>query len=168
MGKNKHKKHHRYGEGDDGTEGEGPRPSGLKLILKVGSVPGGSRDKHKKKKKKKEKKKDRDRHDRESSKKDRHHKKHHRHSSDKRDKHAALEMLKSGDLHVNQSHIPTIGLAPNPNGNVGNSVMHNDLANSLTNNQTGLSKVRMCIPLNYNTLLKNGILIILKILYHNV
>ena len=114
---------------------------------------------------------DRDRHDRESSKKDRHHKKHHRHSSDKRDKHAALEMLKSGDLHVNQSHIPTIGLAPNPNGNVGNSVMHNDLANSLTNNKTGLSKVRMCIPLNYNTLLKNnchGILIILKILYHNV
>ena len=163
MGKNKHKKHHRHGEGDDGTDGEGPRPSGLKLILKVGSVPGGSRDKHKKKKKKKEKKKDRDRHDRESSKKDRHHKKHHRHSSDKRDKHAALEMLKSGDLQVNQSHIPTIALVTNPNGNVGNSVMHNDLANSLTTNQTGLSKVRICIPSNYNTLLKKQlILIILK------
>ena len=157
MGKNKHKKHHRHGEGDDGTDGEGPRPSGLKLILKVGSVPGGSRDKHKKKKKKKEKKKDRDRHDRESSKKDRHHKKHHRHSSDKRDKHAALEMLKSGDLQVNQSHIPNIAIVTNPNGNVGNSVMHNDLANSLTNNQTGLSKVRMCVPLNYNTLIYNYI-----------
>ena len=100
MGKNKHKKHHRHDEDDEGGEGScgGAGPSsGLKLILKVGASSGGgtsSKDKHKKKKKKKEKKKDRDRHGG-GDKKDRHHKKHHRRSSEKRDKHAAIEMLKS-------------------------------------------------------------------------
>ena len=117
MGKNKHKKHHRHDEDDDGTEGDGPRPSGLKLILKVGgATPGSSRDKHKKKKKKKEKKKDRDRHDRDGIKKDRHHKKHHRHSSDKRDKHAALEMLKSGDMSIQQSQLPIVDPSTNAVG----------------------------------------------------
>ena len=148
MGKNKHKKHHRHGEDDDGTEGEGPRPSGLKLILKVGAASGGSRDKHKKKKKKKEKKKDRDRHDREGSKKDRHHKKHHRHSSDKRDKHAALEMLKGGD-HIPQSHISSHGASSNPSVVSGASLIHEVAAPiipntgiaPLTNSNDGFSKV---------------------------
>ena len=148
MGKNKHKKHHRHGEEDDGTEGDGPRPSGLKLILKVGgAASGSSRDKHKKKKKKKEKKKDRDRHDREGSKKDRHHKKHHRHSSDKRDKHAALEMLKSGEINLQQTQPPivdpiinaagTLPLLPNQATQFSNQ--RNEMA--MATNQDGFSKV---------------------------
>ena len=155
MGKNKHKKHHRHGEDDDGTEGgEGPRPSGLKLILKVGArdgaTSGSSRDKHKKKKKKKEKKKDRERHDREGSKKDRHHKKHHRHSSDKREKHAAIEMLKTGELHMQPSHIAGLGSVPNLGGESGNALLHSEVGSSLNqgsgvsplaNNTDGFSKV---------------------------
>jgi len=128
MGKNKHKKHHRHDEDDDGTEGDNPRPSGLKLILKVGgATSGSSRDKHKKKKKKKEKKKDRDRHDREGTKKDRHHKKHHRHSSDKRDKHAALEMLKGGDTNLQQSHLPMINQQSNDTGELSNAHLRNPI-----------------------------------------
>ena len=153
MGKNKHKKHHRHGEDDDGTEGEGPRPSGLKLILKVGAASGSSRDKHKKKKKKKEKKKDRDRHDREGSKKERHHKKHHRHSSDKRDKHAALEMLKGGEIQMQQSHLTAVGAVVNSTGDVLNPLVHSQVANSSTqssgvamaNDHNGLPKVRKYI-----------------------
>lgn len=156
MGKNKHKKHHRHGEDDDGTEGEGPRPSGLKLILKVGAASGSSRDKHKKKKKKKEKKKDRDRHDRDNSKKDRHHKKHHRHSSDKRDKHAALEMLKSGDLHMQPSHVSSLGPTSNPSGDSGNSIVHevatpviqNPGTEPLTNSNDGFSKMSVAVDGN--------------------
>jgi len=157
MGKNKHKKHHRHGEDDDGTEGEGPRPSGLKLILKVGAASESSRDKHKKKRKKKEKKKDRDRHDREGSKKERHHKKHHRHSSDKRDKHAALEMLKSGELHMQQSHLTAVGSVANSAGDGGNPLVQGEVASSLTqgsgilplaNNHDGFSKIPVSVEGN--------------------
>lgn len=70
MGKPKHKKHRRHGEGDDDTTDDAAN-AGLKLILKVGSK---GHEKHKKKKKKKDKKKERD--------KERKH--HHHHHKEKR------------------------------------------------------------------------------------
>lgn len=67
MGKTKHKKHHRHGDGDDEVGDDSAASSGLKLILKVGSK---GHEKHKKKKKKKDKKKERD--------KERKHRHHHK------------------------------------------------------------------------------------------
>ena len=167
MGKNKHKKHHRHDDDDDGTEGgDGPRTSGLKLILKVGGASGSSsRDKHKKKKKKKDKKKYRERHgDREGSNKDRHHKKHHRHSSDKRDKHAAMEMLKTEELQLQQSHIPSLTPVVNQGGESGSLMIHSQggqvvsttsqgsgmtgTVPSTTSSSDGFSKVRIFISNN--------------------
>ena len=71
MGKPKHKKHKRHGEGEEDGSAEDASGAGLKLILKVGSK---GHEKHKKKKKKKDKKKERD--------KERKH--HHHHHKDKK------------------------------------------------------------------------------------
>ena len=58
-------------------------------------------------------------------------------------------MLKGGDLHMQQSHIPTLVSASNPSGEGGNSLNHevatpiiqNSSIAPLTNSNDGFSKV---------------------------